>query len=118
MLCLEYTLKADAHKGGQWIGANESTCYHFLLNPLIKLLQINASSNFLPPASKMSPYQQIVMTSESGNVISCITALACAAGNEQLWKPLNHGVLEACSNQDQSDVQKAGVTCLLLLIKA
>ena len=66
----------------------------------------------------MSPYQQIVMTSESGNVISCITALACAAGNQQLWKPLNHGVLEACSNQDQSDVQKAGVTCLLLLIKA
>ena len=111
-------MKADAHKGGQWIGANESTCYHFLLNPLIKLLQINASSNFTPPASKMSPYQQIVMTSESGNVISCITALACAAGNQQLWKPLNHGVLEACSNQDQSDVQKAGVTCLLLLIKA
>ena len=59
---------------------------------------------FSPPASKVSPYQQVVMISESGNMISCITALASAAGNEQLWKPLNHSVLEACSNQDQSEV--------------
>ena len=118
LLCLEYTLKADAHEGGQWIRADESSRYHFLLNPLTKLLQINVPSNFPLPESKMSPYQQLVMTSESGNVIRCITALASAAGNEQLWKPLNHGVLEACSNQDRSEVRKAGVTCLLSLIKA
>ena len=118
LLCLEYTLKADAHEGGQWIRADESSRYHFLLNPLTKLLQIDVPSTFPLPESKLSPYHQLVMSSESGNVISCITALASAAGNEQLWKPLNHGVLEACSNQDRSEVRKAGVTCLLSLIKA
>ena len=46
LLCLEYTLKADSPKGGQWIWANQSSCYHFLHNPLTKLLPINDPSNF------------------------------------------------------------------------
>lgn len=97
LLCLEYTLKADAHDGGQWIRADDNSRYHSLLGPLTKLLQ---SEQSLPGA------------------ISCITSLACAAGNEQLWKPLNHGVLVACSNERQSNVRNSGIRCLLSLIQA
>lgn len=118
LLCLEYTLKADAHEGGQWVRTDENARYHSLLSPLTKLLQSDVPPDFPVPVSKLTPFQQLVMFSDSGNVISCITALASAAGNEQLWKLLNHGVLEACSNEHRSDVRKAGVSCLLSLIKA
>jgi U3 small nucleolar RNA-associated protein 10 len=67
----------------------------------------------------MTAFQRLVQgsDSESGNVVGCIIALAAAAGNEQLWKPLNHEVLQACGNDHRSEVRKAGVTCLLSLIK-
>ena len=116
LLCLEHTLKADAHEGGQWVRTDER--YDSLLRPLTKLLQSDIPLDFPVPAGKFTSFQQLVMFSDAGNVISCITALASAAGNEQLWKPLNHGVLEACSNEHRSDVRKAGVSCLLSLIKA
>ncbi|OEU20700.1 hypothetical protein FRACYDRAFT_155072, partial [Fragilariopsis cylindrus CCMP1102] len=51
-------------------------------------------------------------------VVECIVALATAAGDEQLWKPLNHSVLQACSDENRSEVRKAGVSCLLSLINS
>jgi U3 small nucleolar RNA-associated protein 10 len=47
-----------------------------------------------------------------------LLALATAAGDEQLWKPLNHVVLQACSHESRNEVRKAGVTCLLSLVKS
>lgn len=45
-------------------------------------------------------------------------ALACAGGNEQLWKPWNYAVLDACGNETRSKVKRAGLTCLLYLIES
>lgn len=55
---------------------------------------------------------------DSGCVTECIVALASAAGDEQKWKPLNHAVLQACSHETRGEVRKAGVRCLLSLIKS
>ena len=52
----------------------------------------------------------------SGNVVGCLTSLALAAGDEQLWKPLNHAVLGACGNS-RVEVRKGGVVCLLSLLR-
>lgn len=121
LLCLETALKADAHEGGSWVRADDGDRFNSLLHPLGKLLQCRVPAGFPLVQSKLSftPFQVVVqgVTSEEGNVVSCITALASAAGNEQLWKPLNHTVLEACGNESRSEVRKAGVSCLLSLIK-
>ncbi len=66
-----------------------------------------------------SKFQQIIQgvgTLEHGNVAGCLTSLAAAAGNEQLWKPLNFAVLEACGHK-RSEVRKAGISCLLAIIE-
>ena len=49
-------------------------------------------------------------------MVGCLTSLAAAAGNEQLWKPLNFAVLEACGHK-RSEVRKAGISCLLSIIE-
>ena len=47
-----------------------------------------------------------------------------SGGNEQLWKPLNQVMMEACSgggdnnNENRSEVRRAGLLCLLELIKS
>ena len=51
------------------------------------------------------------------SVVDCLVALASAAGDENLWKPLNHDILQACGHDDRSEVQRAGVTCLLRFIR-
>ena len=69
---------------------------------------------------KSTPYEKLILgkgTDEYGNVISCVVALASAAGNEQLWKPLNHSLLEACGNEQRSEVRRAGIQALLSVIK-
>lgn len=113
--CLESALHADAAEGGKWVRHDDSQRYHSLLPPLSKLLELRSISN-----GPESTYEQIVheTESETGSVIGCLTALASAAGNEQLWKPLNHAVLEACGNESRVEVRKGGVACLLSLIKA
>lgn len=66
-----------------------------------------------------SSYQQLIQgvgTADYGNVVGCLTSLAAAAGNEQLWKPLNFAVLEACGHK-RSEVRKAGISCLLSIIE-
>lgn len=113
--CLESALHADAIEGGKWIRHDDSQRYHSLLSPLSKLLELDATS------LENTTYHDLVHGIEKdqdGSVIRCLTALASAAGNEQLWKPLNHAVLQACGNESRSEVRKGGVSCLLSLIKA
>ena len=124
MLCLESALKADAHDGGGWIRNEEGTRFKAILNPLGKLLhatlplKMNIECDL--DMHKRTSYEKLVLgkgTDEYGNVISCIVALASAAGNEQLWKPLNHSLLEACGNEQRSEVRRAGIQALLSVIK-
>lgn len=126
LLCLESALKADAHEGGDWTRGDDNQRYKMILSHLGKLLLSHVPSN-MHVVSDLSPkeqsvtsnYQQLVQgvgTLEHGNVVGCLTALATAAGNEQLWKPLNFSILEACEHR-RSEVRKAGVSCLLSIIE-
>jgi U3 small nucleolar RNA-associated protein 10 len=126
LLCLECALKADAHEGGEWTRGDDNQRYNMILSHLGKLLLAQlpkgtpVQSNLSPnEQSSTSAYQQLVQgvgTMEYGNVVGCLTALAAAAGNEQLWKPLNFAVLEACGHK-RSEVRKAGISCLLSIIE-
>ena len=115
LLCLEVSLRSDAHEGGVWIREMESHRYDKLLQPLGRLLHCQ-----LPRNSSDNTFETIVQgkESESGSVVECLVALASAAGDEQLWKPLNHAVLQACSDESRLEVRKAGVSCLLSLINS
>ena len=126
LLCLEYALKADAHEGGDWTRGDDNQRYNMILSHLGKLLLAQVPKD-MPIISDLtskekattSAYQQLVQgmgTLENGNVVGCVTALAAAAGNEQLWKPLNFAVLEACGHK-RSEVRKAGISCLLSIIE-
>uniref|UniRef100_A0A7S2ELE7 HEAT repeat-containing protein 1 n=2 Tax=Ditylum brightwellii TaxID=49249 RepID=A0A7S2ELE7_9STRA len=127
LLSLELALKSDAHEGGGWVRSDDGQRYNAILNPLGKLLEANIPPNFPVDSSsgenkssEISPFQQLVSgvgTTEHGNVIACLTALAAAAGNEQLWKPLNHAILQACGNDSRSEVRKAGASALLTIIQ-
>jgi len=99
---------------------DDSKRYHSLLSPLSKLLELRAPSNMSSSNTSESAFYSLVhgVEGEPGSVIGCLTALASAAGNEQLWKPLNHAVLQACGNESRAEVRKGGVSCLLSLIKA
>eukprot|EP00977_Amphora_coffeiformis_P002793 scaffold528_cov165-Amphora_coffeaeformis.AAC.5 len=108
-------LLADAQDGGKW--TREHGRYQMLLEPLIKFIKSHIPSTFCPPNSSASPYEYVVEENSRGNVVECLTALALAAGDEQLWKPLNHAVLDACGNPSRPEVRKAGVVCLLSLIR-
>jgi U3 small nucleolar RNA-associated protein 10 len=123
--CLESALTADAHDGGNWIRGDDGERYTQILRPLMKLLtaQVPDGCDILPVLQEgkiqYTPYQRLVQgetTEDYGNVVNCITSLAAAAGNEQLWKPLNHSLLEACGNEKRSEVRKSGVKSLLSII--
>jgi len=115
LLCLEVSLRSDAYEGGSWIRELESQRYEKLLHPLGKLLQCR-----LPCNISDNSFETIVQGGipGSGSVVECLVALATAAGDEQLWKPLNHSLLQACSDENRSEVRKAGVSCLLSLINS
>jgi U3 small nucleolar RNA-associated protein 10 len=119
-LCLEYALTADAHQGGNWIRGDDNQKYVSLLTPLGKLLQARVPIDFHSKSPDSSGFQSLVLgpALQSGSVIGCLKALACAGGNEQLWKPLNHAVLEACGNETRNEVKRAGLTCLSTLIES
>ena len=124
--CLESALKADAHEGGDWTRGDDNQRYNMILSHLGKLLMaqvpkdLSLLSDLSPKEQKStSPYQQLIQgvgASDHGNVVGCLTSLAAAAGNEQLWKPLNFAVLEACGHK-RSEVRKAGISCLLSIIE-
>ena len=115
LLCLDVSLRSDAHEGGDWIREMESQRYEKLLQPLGKLLHCRLETD-----SSDHTFEAIVQgtDSQAGSVVECLVALATAAGDEQLWKPLNHSVLQACSDEHRSEVRKAGVLCLLSLINS
>jgi len=80
--------------------------------------KLDISTDSVSVESNASSYQKLVQgvgTSDHGNVAGCLSSLATAAGNEQLWKPLNLAVLEACSHK-RTEVRKAGISCLLSII--
>eukprot|EP00536_Pseudo-nitzschia_multiseries_P011722 jgi/Psemu1/260091/estExt_Genewise1Plus.C_4120050 len=115
LLCLELSLRSDAHEGGDWIREMDSQRYEKILQPLGKLLTCQLPSN-----SSNITFESIVQggDTQSGSVVECLVALATAAGDEQLWKPLNHSILQACSDEKRPEVRKAGVSCLLSLINS
>ena len=123
LLCLESTLKADAHEGGTWIRSEDGQRYRVLLEPLGKLLQANVPSEFQVTSDELksvSAYEMLIEgvgTEDQGNISQTVCALAAAAGNEQLWKPLNYALLQACGNDRRSEVRKTGVKSLLRIIK-
>ena len=109
-------LRSDAQDGGKW--TREHGRYHSLLEPLGKLLQSRIPEGFSSVDPGKTPFEYVVEENSTGSVVGCLTSLALAAGDEQLWKPLNHAVLEACGNSGRPEVRKAGVVCLLSLIRA
>ena len=114
--CLEISLRSDAHEGGVWIRELESQRYEKLLEPLGRLLFCK-----LPFDTLDTTFETLiggVESSQSGSVVQSLVALATAAGDEQLWKPLNHSVVQACSDENRLEVRKAGVSCLLSLINS
>merc|ERR1712070_503214 len=79
LLCLEVSLRSDAHEGGIWIREMESQRYDKLLEPLGKLLHCR-----LPTTSSEITFETIVQgndESQSGSVVECLVALASAAGD-------------------------------------
>ena len=122
LACIAHALQADAREGGQWCRTEER--YASLMEPLSKLLQCRVPADFFRDSESVSttPYQRLVVSNETdrstdGTVVDCLVALATAAGDETLWKPLTHEILQACGHEDRAEVRKAGVTCLLGLIK-
>lgn len=115
LLCLQHSLQADAHDGGRWIREGNSHKFERLLDPLGKLLQLECSAE----AASVKTYERLVYGTnpQSGSVVACIVSLALAVGEEQLWKPLNHCVLQAASNNSRVEVRRAGVKCLSSLIR-
>ena len=115
LLCLQQSLRSDAHDGGRWIREGDSQKFERLLDPLSKLLQSACPQE----ASSISTYEKLVQGTnpQSGSVIACIVSLALAGGDEQLWKPLNHHVLQAASSATRVEVRRAGVKCLASLIQ-
>mmetsp|Transcript_2575 Transcript_2575/g.5440 ORF Transcript_2575/g.5440 Transcript_2575/m.5440 type:complete len:2560 (+) Transcript_2575:317-7996(+) len=129
LLCLESALKADAYEGGNWIRGDDGQRHTLILEPLGKLLQAKIPSG-VPVAASLeekelttctSAYQKLVEgvgTLDYGSVVGCIRALAMAAGDEQMWKPINHALLEACSVDDRPEVRKVGISCLKSIMES
>jgi len=122
--CLEYALRADSQDGGRWVRADDGQRYRSLLTPIGKLLRAKIPDNFPVDGSlEISPYEYLILGSSdddagAGCVVDTLTALAGAAGNEQLWKPLNYAILDACGHVGgRTEVRKAGLECLLSVIR-
>jgi U3 small nucleolar RNA-associated protein 10 len=129
---LEHCLRADAYQGGLWTRGDNNQKFEQLLDPIGKLLFSQIPSNYPIPDHVNDPYRYIIegevpnggdnaatTGTSSGSVVGCLSALALVGGNEQLWKPLNQVIMEACGNDDnRSEVRRAGLLCLLELIQS
>ena len=97
-----------------------------MLEPLGKLLRARVPDNFPFTGTASTPGEDSFATvvvegpngDGAGSVVGCLAALGAAGGNEQLWKPLNHVVLKACGDEHRSEVRRAGLVCLLELMKS
>jgi len=116
--CLGHNFSADAREGGNWIREGDDKRYHTFVEPLAKLLLARVPTDF-PFADASTDdddgYKRLIV--QDGGVVSCLVSLASAAGDETLWKPLNHSVLIACGDEDHGDIRRAGLLCLLKLIQ-
>lgn len=114
--CLNQIFSADAREGGNWMREDDDRRYHNFLEPLTKLLLARVPSDFpFTTEGGENAYQRLIV--DEGGLVSCIVSLASAAGNDILWKPLNHAILIACGNEDQVEIRRAGLICLLKLIR-
>ena len=122
LLCLESSLKADAHEGGNWIRGDDGQRHALILEPLGKLLHAKLPTD-MPVITNVGESKSMAITSyaniiqgigtlDYGSVSRCIVALAMAAGDERMWKPINQALLQACENNDRPEVRRAGVHCL------
>jgi len=126
LLCLEYALKADAQEGRNWIQEDKGQRYNELLPSLTKLLKCSFPQRFdaivtldKGEVTSSSPFENIVLgvdTLESGNVTGCLTALAFAVRDDQMLKPFNYSVVEACGYEKRAEVRKAGVKLLFSVL--
>ena len=125
LACLGHSFAADAREGGNWIREDGEDRYALFREPLSALLLSRVPSDFPFASSSLSSssgsdvgnnaYHQLIV--HDGGVISCLVSLASAAGNDTLWKPLNHAVLVACAYEERVEVQRAGLLCLLKLMQ-
>ena len=119
LACLGHSFAADAREGGNWIREDGEDRYALFREPLSALLLSRVPSDFPFVASSSglvsNPYNELIVN--DGGVISCLVSLASAAGNDSLWKPLNHAVLAACSYEERVEVQRAGLMCLHKLMQ-
>mmetsp|Transcript_4389 Transcript_4389/g.6528 ORF Transcript_4389/g.6528 Transcript_4389/m.6528 type:complete len:541 (+) Transcript_4389:1150-2772(+) len=116
LVCLGNAFQADARQGGSWIRENNDQRYHSFMEPLAQLLHSKVPSDFPftdESDALASPYQRLVVTS----LIPTLVSLSAAAGNDTLWKPLNHSVLQACDDENSAEVPRAGLKCLHSLMK-
>jgi hypothetical protein len=112
--CRGNCFAADAREGGSWI-REASDRYTSFREPLSALLLARVPSNFPFASGPVNdPYYELIV--QDGGLISCLVSLASAAGNDILWKPLNHAVLNACGMEGRVEIQRAGLTCLLKLM--
>lgn len=109
---LESALRSDAHQGGTWIRDDEGR-YEDIMEPLTKLLHCRVGEEL----SSSVTFEHVVHQAADGNVVSTLVALASAVGDEHSWKPMNHAVLQACSD-DRAEVRQAGLLCLMQFMKA
>jgi len=114
--CLNQVFSADAREGGDWLREDGDKRYHTFVEPLTKLLLARVPSDFpFSTGTSKNGYRQLIV--DDGGLISCIISLASAAGNDILWKSLNHSVLTACGNEDYVEIRQAGLICLFKLIQ-
>ena len=111
--CLEHALRADARDGGKWIRADDNEKFESLVDPLCALLKSRIPQDFPIPQATLNAFEYIV----EGAAVNCLTALALAAGDDSLWKSLNHSILEACGHESRAEVRKAGVLCLMSMMR-
>lgn len=118
LLTLERSLQADARSGGNWVRVEEGARYNMILEPVAKLFHADLTAAVDENDPNYENFVEGVGSFDGGSVTGCLTALAVAAGDEQLWKPLNHAILEAAGSEGRSEVRLAGLNCLLGLIKS
>lgn len=98
LAALEQALRADSHQGGNWLRDNGSNERFESILECLDGLMLHAPD--LDP------------------LMSCITALGLAAGDDVFWKPLNHSVLRICQVEGNSKCVRLGLGCLLELMKS
>jgi U3 small nucleolar RNA-associated protein 10 len=111
--CLEQSFRSDGRSnGGAWTRVENGRRFRSVLRPVGRLLRSPS-----PPLSAGVPGQGHEAVRDAAG--RCLVALAAAAGSEELWKPLNRSLLEACSfsSRSTSSSSPAVVLCGLKTLR-